>query len=165
MHPTKVAVLSLSLLTALACAAPAAYAATPGALTLGECAPGGSDARLQVTVDGLRSDKGNVTVVVYGDQPSDFLAKGKKLVKVHIPAKTGTLKACVKLPKPGRYAVAAYHDEDGDHKLNRNLIGMPVEGYAFSNNPKNYLVMPSYSSVSFQAQAKINPLPLLVHYP
>lgn len=142
-----------------------ALAATPNALTLGECPAGAGGTRLQLVIDTLHSDKGNVTVVVYGDKASDFLAKGKKLVKVHIPAHAGTLKGCILLPKPGIYALAAYHDEDGDHRLSRSALGLPQEGYAFSNNPKSLLGIPSFSSVSFAARQPVTAVPLHIHYP
>lgn len=142
-----------------------AFATNADALTPGDCPAGTSDARLQLVIDQVHSAKGNVTVVVYGDKPSDFLAKGKKLVKVRMPAKPGSSKACLTLPKPGTYAVAAFHDEDNDHHLTRNMLGLPVEGYAFSNNPKALLGLPSYRSVSFSAHPGTNPMPLHIHYP
>lgn len=37
--------------------------------------------------------------------------------------------------KPGNYAVMVMHDENGNGALDTNFIGMPVEGYGFSNNP------------------------------
>jgi uncharacterized protein (DUF2141 family) len=39
-----------------------------------------------------------------------------------------------KLP-PGRYAIMAYHDEDGNGELNRRFGMFPTEGYGLSNNP------------------------------
>lgn len=142
-----------------------AQAVGTDALTPGDCPTAGTDARLQLVVDTIRSSKGNVTVVVYGDKPSEFLAKGKKQVKVRMPAHPGTLKACLTLPKPGRYAVAAFHDEDNDHHLTRNMLGLPTEGYAFSNNPQALLGLPSYTKVSFTAHAGNTPMPLHIHYP
>lgn len=35
---------------------------------------------------------------------------------------------------PGDYAVAAIHDENGNAKLDRNLFGIPKEGFGFANN-------------------------------
>lgn len=143
----------------------AALAATPGALTMGECPAAAAGTHLQLIIDTVRSAKGAVTVVVYGSNPSDFLAKGKKLVKVHLPAHPGVLKGCVLLPKPGVYALAAYHDEDGDRHLSRNVVGMPTEGYAFSNNPKALLGLPSFRSVAFTAKQPVTPMPLHLRYP
>jgi uncharacterized protein (DUF2141 family) len=34
----------------------------------------------------------------------------------------------------GTYALSIFHDVDNDNKLSTNLLGMPNEGYGFSNN-------------------------------
>lgn len=36
----------------------------------------------------------------------------------------------------GTYAVMVMHDENGNGKLDTNFVGMPIEGYGFSNDPK-----------------------------
>jgi uncharacterized protein (DUF2141 family) len=38
---------------------------------------------------------------------------------------------------PGRYAVQVMHDENDNGKLDTNFMGMPVEGYGFSRNPRS----------------------------
>lgn len=35
---------------------------------------------------------------------------------------------------PGTYALRLFHDENNNDKLDTNMLGMPTEGYAFSNN-------------------------------
>lgn len=136
-----------------------AVAATP------HCMGAADGIRLDLSVEGVRNGKGNITVSVYGDRPEDFLAKGKKLVKVRLPASPGTVQGCVMLPKEGVYAVAAYHDEDGDRRFTRTMIGLPGEGYAFSNDPALFLGPPSFSAAAFTATARGNPLHLYMHYP
>jgi len=37
---------------------------------------------------------------------------------------------------PGEYALRLMHDENGNGKLDKNVVGMPTEGYGFSNNPR-----------------------------
>lgn len=39
---------------------------------------------------------------------------------------------------PGRYAVRLYHDADGNGEMNTNLLGIPTEGYGFSNGAGNF---------------------------
>ncbi|WP_025822363.1 DUF2141 domain-containing protein [Shewanella marina] len=46
----------------------------------------------------------------------------------------------------GEYAIRYFHDENNNGKLETNLMGMPTEGYGFSNNAK-----PNYGPVSYQA--------------
>ena len=52
--------------------------------------------------------------------------------------------------KPGKYAFKYFHDENNDEKINTNLIGIPKEGYGFSNNAKGFFGKPSYKDVVFQ---------------
>jgi len=35
---------------------------------------------------------------------------------------------------PGRYAVQAYHDEDGNGRIRRGLFGVPAEAIGFSRD-------------------------------
>ncbi len=36
--------------------------------------------------------------------------------------------------KPGAYAIAVFHDANGNGRLDRSLIGLPGEPYGFSND-------------------------------
>lgn len=51
---------------------------------------------------------------------------------------------------PGRYAMAVVHDENMNGKLDTNWLGVPTEGYGFSNNAKALLSAPSFSAASFR---------------
>lgn len=46
--------------------------------------------------------------------------------------------------KAGDYSIVAYVDENGDGKLNRNVVGKPKEPYIFSNDVKPKLKKPSF---------------------
>ena len=111
----------------------------------------GAPSSLDVTVHGVRSDLGTITFVLYGDNPDEFLVRGKKLMKKRFPAKNGSVEFCVAVPQPGTYAAAAYHDENGNTKLDKNWIGMPIEGFGVSNNP-DYWVVPSHEEAAINVQ-------------
>ncbi|MBU3937857.1 MAG: DUF2141 domain-containing protein [Proteobacteria bacterium] len=49
---------------------------------------------------------------------------------------------------PGRYAFAVIHDESMNGKLDTNSLGVPTEGYGFSNDAKTWLGAPSFSAAS-----------------
>ncbi len=49
-------------------------------------------------------------------------------------AKAGLVELRVRNVRPGSYAIAVFHDTNGDGKLDRNFIGLPSEPYGFSNN-------------------------------
>ena len=42
------------------------------------------------------------------------------------------------------YAIALFHDENMDKKLNTGIFGIPTEGFAFSNNPGLRIGAPSF---------------------
>jgi acyl-CoA reductase-like NAD-dependent aldehyde dehydrogenase/uncharacterized protein (DUF2141 family) len=51
---------------------------------------------------------------------------------------------------PGRYAVSVYQDENGNHKLDSNIIGIPKEPVGASNNPKPRMGPPRFDDCAFQ---------------
>jgi uncharacterized protein (DUF2141 family) len=116
-----------------------------------ECAGEPSATKLTVQVSGLRSAKGLIAVTLYPDVQKRFLAPKGKLLRDRPPSKTPVTTACFWLPKPGHYVLAVYHDENGDKDFNRTIIGMPAEGFGFSNNPSTKTGLPSFKSVRFEA--------------
>jgi len=52
--------------------------------------------------------------------------------------------------KPGVYAVAVFHDEDGDGEMD-SVLGIPTEGFGFSNNAKPGMFgPPSFNEAAFR---------------
>jgi uncharacterized protein (DUF2141 family) len=49
-------------------------------------------------------------------------------------ARAGRVEFRVRNVQPGRYAIAVFHDLNGNGKLDRNFIGLPQEPYGFSND-------------------------------
>ncbi len=49
-------------------------------------------------------------------------------------ARAGTVEMRVRNVQPGTYAIAVFHDRNGNGRLDRNLLGLPAEPYGFSNN-------------------------------
>jgi uncharacterized protein (DUF2141 family) len=52
--------------------------------------------------------------------------------------------------KPGKFAFRYFHDENNDEKLNTNFMGIPKEGYGFSNNAKGSFGPPSFDKMVFE---------------
>jgi uncharacterized protein (DUF2141 family) len=53
----------------------------------------------------------------------------------------------------GRYSIKAFHDENGNSKLDTNFAGMPVELYGVSNNARARFGPPSFASTAFTLNA------------
>lgn len=49
---------------------------------------------------------------------------------------------------PGTYAVKLYHDENDNGKLDTNMLGIPSEGYGFSND-KRMMGEPDFNQSMF----------------
>ena len=132
------AVLVVAAVTAFSAPATAAPADCLGTL---------SDTWLNVSIEGLRNGNGLVTVALYPDDSRQFLAKGGTIKNNRFEASAPVTRACVFVPQPGVYAIAVYHDEDSSQKLNRSGLGLPTEGYGFSNNPATLAGLPAFRSV------------------
>lgn len=96
-----------------------------------------------VQIGGVRSDKGVLVVVLYGDNPDEFLKKGGRVARERVPARIGSVAVCLEAPRPGTYAIAVYHDENDNGKFDRSWSGLPSEGFGVSNNPKPLLRAPT----------------------
>lgn len=106
--------------------------------------------QIRVQVNGVQAF-GILTLEVYGDDTKNFLSKEGRLRRVRIAAEDGPQRVCVNVSGAGTYAVAAYHDQDGDRKLDRKWNFLPKEPFALSNNPKLKLRKPRHREAAFQA--------------
>jgi uncharacterized protein (DUF2141 family) len=108
-------------------------------------------ADLTVDVGGIRDARGAIMVALHA--PKDGVAFPDMAGAVAAQwrmAEPGTLRFVFPGLKPGRYAVAVYHDENGNQKLDTNPLGMPTEGYAFSKDAKGYAGPPSFDAAAVE---------------
>ena len=124
-----------SALPAQAQSAPAGCTGTP------------SQTWVTVIADGLRNSNGNLAITLYPDDSKRFLVKRGSLYVGRVKAQAGTVRGCIFVPKPGVYPIALYHDENANGKFDRSGLGLPTEGYGFSNNPATLMSLPAFNSV------------------
>ena len=125
------------------------------------CAPGANQPALLVSIDGFKARTGDLRVQLYGANPDDFLAKGKKMKRIEMPVTAnGAMEVCVALPAPGNYAVAVRHDVDGSGKSNWN------DGGGFSRNPKLSLLSlkPDYDKVMIHHETGVRRVSVIMQY-
>jgi uncharacterized protein (DUF2141 family) len=102
---------------------------------------------IDLMFENLRSGRGILRLCLsrnpahYPDCSGDPQAR-----QVNVPAGRGNFRFDG-LPQ-GTYALTALHDENGNGKLD-TFLGIPREGFAFSNNPKVGFGPPSYERVRF----------------
>lgn len=123
------------------------------ALTLGLAAPALLGSALpagdvSATVTGLRSTRGQVLACLTA-RPKAFPDCEKDPAARAISAPAGEAVEIDFGPVPaGRYAIALFHDENGNGRLDKRLM-MPREGYGFSRNAPVVLGPPSFASAAF----------------
>lgn len=92
-------------------------------------------ADLNITVTDVRTARGQILIAVMRSE-AQWRNESKPLAAQRVAAKEGTVAAhFVDLPA-GVYAVQVMHDENDNNKLDTSLVGIPVEGFGFSNNPR-----------------------------
>jgi uncharacterized protein (DUF2141 family) len=97
----------------------------------------GAGCTLRIHVDGLRNSSGNIGTVLYKSAAGwpDDTSKAFRIGPAEIPhGQLDGNAVWTDLP-PGTYGVAAIHDENSNAKLDKNLFGIPKEGFGFANNP------------------------------
>ncbi len=107
-------------------------------------------ADLRLSFEGFKAPTGSVMAAVYDSE--EAYASGKAPVAAERIALSGDRPAVVTLSglKPGRYAVKAFHDVDGDGKMAVNPFGQPTEPFAFSNNAKADMGPASWTAAAFE---------------
>ena len=119
---------------------------------------------IHVHLSGIRNAHGTVKAVLYGPDPETFLVKGKKADKEREPAEEDSMTLCLAARENGLYAVAVYHDENDNHKFDRNWIGLPTEGFGVSNDPTFYLAPPSFEESAFEVTGQITHVGVEIQY-
>ncbi|MGE0315387.1 MAG: DUF2141 domain-containing protein [Lautropia sp.] len=107
---------------------------------------------LTVEVDNARSDKGTVAGALYGDDATWLKTplKGERE-----PAASKTVLVYRDL-KPGRYALSVFHDENGNDKLDSNVVGMPTERYGFSRDARGRMGPPVFGDAAFDLNGDLS---------
>lgn len=132
----SVAALLFPLLTLTGTASVAASSSVP--------APEGGTIELELLA---RNDRGVVRCALFSGEDKwleDAFRHGTTALR-------GRLATCRFLDvPPGTYAAVAYHDENENAELDKNLVGIPKEGYAASRDAHRVLGAPSYTDARFR---------------
>lgn len=88
---------------------------------------------LTISIPNLKNTKGEVHLSVYSSKNKAAFTKiGQEFRVLDFKSAGAKSKYVVKDLPEGEYAIAIYHDENGDKKCNTNFIGIPKEGYGFT---------------------------------
>lgn len=105
--------------------------------------------KIVVEVSNLRNASGKVLAALYKSEKG--FMKDEKLAVATAQVTLSGKQAQIVFEVPyGEYAFSLLHDENGNGKMDTNVLGIPKEGYAASNNAKNSLGAPKYPDARFK---------------
>lgn len=116
-------------------------------------------ADLTVTVDGIENAKGRIYLGLF-NEPNEW-PKGKAYSRIDVPASAGHLVYVFKDVPPGRYALTGFHDEYNTGDMEYNFLGLPKEGFLFSNDVAPRISAPGFERCAIDVADK--PVAITVH--
>ena len=106
---------------------------------------------IHVKIPNIRNSTGTISCALFESPegfPGKFLRFATNIMAIKI--RESEARCYFADIPPGMYAMAVVHDENMNGKLDTNWMGVPKEGYGFSNNAEAVLSAPSFSAASFQ---------------
>ena len=132
---------------AVAIAAPLALQ-VPRSLAAAQPAAGGCS--LTVHVSGFRNHKGLVGGALYSSPDGWPENEDKAVTHTSHPISADKEVLNFEHLPPGRYGIVVLHDENSNHRLDRNFLRVPKEGFGFANNPHVALSAPAWKDASVE---------------
>ncbi len=108
--------------------------------------PPDATASLTIRVVGLTSADGHVRIAVFESEDSWLENAAYEAV---LEASDPTVEWTIANLPLGDYAVAVFHDLNGNGLQDRNIVGMPTEPYGFSNEARSLLGPASWREAVF----------------
>ncbi|MBB4264933.1 DUF2141 domain-containing protein [Roseospira visakhapatnamensis] len=102
---------------------------------------------LDLTITGLRDGNGTVFLAIY-DRPETFPEPQGMRTRLRAEVTGGSVSVTVPDLPPGRYAVAAFHDQNGNGAFDRGLFGVPLEGFGFTRDASVFPVGPAFDDAA-----------------
>jgi uncharacterized protein (DUF2141 family) len=119
---------------------------------------------LSVHLLGLRKDRGRGGCLLFRSEKGFPTDASAALQRVWCAIANGESR-CRFVPVPiGSYAVACFHDENGNGKLDRGLFGIPKEGTVVSNRAKGFMGPPKFDDAKFSLAGGASELQLRMEY-
>jgi len=115
---------------------------------------------LQIQISGLESAQGKVMLSIYNTADSYMQIEKAQVLRAIEVRGTQNINVSINDLPAGEYAVSCYHDLNGNGKLDKNLVGIPAEPYAFSNNVRPKFRAATWEETRFYLNAQGNTIAL-----
>ncbi len=124
-----------------------------------------SKGSIEIVVNGIKSFNGQINVALY-DTSTNFNIIEKAFYKQTYSIKSNSIIISIPNVPIGEYAISLFHDVNKNFQIDKNMLGIPKEGFAFSNNATANFGPPNWESAKFMVVSnKKNAQNLnLIHY-
>ena len=122
----------------------------------------GSGPAVRVTVTEVKSGTGTMRMQLYRATRQDWLARGRWIYRIQVPARAGTMTFCMPVPQPGSYGIAIRHDVNGNGDTD-----LTQDGGGMSNNPSITvfnLGKPSVDKVAINVGQELKAISIRMRY-
>jgi len=118
---------------------------------------------VQIIVTDVRAGTGTMRVQLYRGTQQDWLASGRWIYRMEVPARAGRMTFCMPVPRAGTYGIAIRHDLNGNGGTD-----LMKDGGGMSNNPSINIFnlgKPSYRKTAFAVAAdEVKPISIRMRY-
>lgn len=110
---------------------------------------------LTLSFKGLQEKRGAILFVLVNSEAA-YDDKAPAVSQDMLPVSGDTVTKTLSGLAPGRYAIKAFHDVDGDGRMGTNPFGIPTEPFGFSNNAAAVMGPPKWEAAAFEVKAGEN---------
>ena len=103
---------------------------------------------LRIEINELKNNDGHILLEL-SNHKSDFIKGVSKEIEN---------KKCIIIINdlsPGKYSFKYFHDENNNKELDTNWIGIPTEGFGFSNNARGTFGPPNFEKTIFEIKGNV----------
>ncbi|MEM0999010.1 MAG: DUF2141 domain-containing protein [Bacteroidota bacterium] len=138
-----------------------------GAVPFASAQTSPAQGRIVVKVIAFRSSNGSIELSLYDKKQAEADFPDIEVItrRTRNPVVNSSVTEVVFDNVPyGSYAIAGHHDENDNGEMDYNFIGLPKEGYCFSNDAKPVLSAPSFDKAEFRLDSKEKVLYVAMQY-
>jgi len=121
---------------------------------------------LRIRVDGFKNESGQVFICLW-ENGTNFpkCEQGTSTKRVAAKIVGGLAETSFEgLVEGNSYAVSAHHDENGNGKIDKNAVGIALEGIGISGNPEFSPLAIRFSKNSFVMKPNLDPVVLHIKH-
>jgi uncharacterized protein (DUF2141 family) len=109
--------------------------------------------KLIIKISGMKNENGKMNIALY-NKSEGFNDPSKVFKEFFLLIDEDPMIVSIDSLPAGEYAFGIFHDENDNQVLDQNFLGIPKEGFAFSNNAMGSFGPPTYSQAKFMIPVK-----------